>query len=141
MSALSFPLCPLEVAKASGSIVAVLMVLVRAAVANVMVFPEGVGSSYASSLKKKNECKTRCWNSNGTNVGSRVARNIHDVFFALETSFGRAKGLTCPGKLALGGDSSTRGYLTLTDGGVLVGRSKYNTKRRRTHTQDCRSTR
>ena len=29
------------------------MVLVRVAVVNVMVFPEGVGSSYASSLKKK----------------------------------------------------------------------------------------
>ena len=61
-----------------------------------------------------------------TGVGSRVARNIYDAFFALETSVGpevRAKGLTCPGEVALGGDEFRKGVLD-PDGWWCAGGTK-----------------
>ena len=94
------------------------MVLVQVAVANMIVFPEGVESLYALSFKKTS--------AKPGDVGSRVARNIHDAFFALETSVGlevRAKGLTCPGEVALGGDEFRKGVL-YSDGWWCAGGTK-----------------
>jgi len=77
-----------------------------------------------SLIVQEDEGETRCWDGDGTRVGYRIARNVHDGFFALEASVGlevRAKGLTCPGKVGLGSDMFRTEVLD-SDGGWCAGR-------------------
>jgi hypothetical protein len=57
--------------------------------------------------RSKRRGETRCWDGDGAGVCCHVARNVHDGLFAPEASVGlevRAKGLTCPSKVGLGGN-------------------------------------
>lgn len=91
-----------------GSTVTALMVLVRAFVANAIMFPEVSNpDKLLSFVVQKDEHETRCWDADGTDVGSHAAGNVRDTLFILETAVKLevcTKGLASPGKIALSGD-------------------------------------